>query len=145
MTGKITVGTIQDTDGNTVASTYVTNGVAKCIFSVSYDGTAIYDTSGGINTSSLTDNGTGDRTISWTNNITSRTYNCAFDNTGWTNDVYDRTAQVYHNFSLNPFQPAMETRTGMLTSSVRFISFYEGPTGAVYDYANYGVVHGDLA
>lgn len=144
MTGKITVGTIQDTDGNTVASTYVTNGSAKAIFSVQNDGAAINNTSGGINTSSLTDNGTGDRTIAWTNNITSRTYICNFDNTGWTSDVYDRTAQVYHNFTTDGLV-GMNTRTGMLTSSVRFISFYEGSARAVYDYANFGVVHGDLA
>ena len=124
--------------------TLTKQGAAKCIFSVQSDGAAINNTSGGINTSSLIDNNPGDRTLSWTNNITSRTYICNFDNTGWTNDIYDRTALVYHNFTTDGVA-GMDTRTGMLTSSVRFISFYEGPARSVYDYDNFGVVHGDLA
>lgn len=143
MTSELRVTTLSNATGDGPAA-LTKQGAAKCIFSVAHDGTAINNTSGGINTSSLTDSGTGDRTISWTNNISSRTYMCHFDNTGWTNDVYDRTAQVFHNFTTDGVA-GMETRTGMLTSSVRFISFYEGSARQVYDYDNYGVVHGDLA
>ena len=53
MTGKITVGTIQDTDGNTVASTYVTNGVAKHWAHITGDGTPSLSDS--LNCSSVTD------------------------------------------------------------------------------------------
>lgn len=56
MTGKITVGTIQDTDGNTVASTYVTNGSAKAwVYFNTQDNPPNPDDSFGA--SSLTDNG----------------------------------------------------------------------------------------
>ena len=56
MTGKITVGTIQDTDGNTVASTYVTNGSAKAwVYFFTVDNPPNPDGSFGV--SSLTDNG----------------------------------------------------------------------------------------
>ena len=65
MTGKITVGTIQDTDGNTVAATYVTNGSAKAW--VKYNqSTPGVDNS--LNVSSVTDNATAKYTINYTNN-----------------------------------------------------------------------------
>jgi hypothetical protein len=139
---QLNIDTIQNRSGGPV--TLTKQAAAKCIFSVAYDGTAINNTSGGINTSSLTDGGTGDRTISWTNNISSRTYMCHFDNTGYFTDVYDRTAQVYHDFATDGVA-GMDQRTGALTSSLRFVSFYEGSARAHYDYDNYGVVHGDLA
>ena len=60
MTGKITVGTIQDTDGNTVASTYVTNGVAKAFVNFNGFGTVAIQES--LNMSSVVDNATGDYT-----------------------------------------------------------------------------------
>ena len=63
MTGKITVGTIQDTDGNTVASTYVTNGSAKAF--AHFDVDAVLDNS--LNMSSATDNGVGLFTVTNTN------------------------------------------------------------------------------
>ena len=63
MTGKITVGTIQDTDGDTVASTYVTNGVAKVL--EKHDASHNIDNS--MNVSTLTDEGTGDTTVNYTN------------------------------------------------------------------------------
>ena len=73
MTGKITVGTIQDTDGNTVASTYVTSGSAKAL--VMYDN---YNNNnlarGSLNISSVTDDGTGIWTNSFTNNMNDNYY-----------------------------------------------------------------------
>ena len=55
MTGKITVGTIQDTAGNTVASTYVTNGVVRAwVYFNTQDNPPNPDDSFGV--SSLTDN-----------------------------------------------------------------------------------------
>ena len=57
MTGKITVGTIQDTAGNTVASTYVTNGVVRAwVYFNTQDNPPNPDDSFGV--SSLTDNNT---------------------------------------------------------------------------------------
>ena len=73
MTGKITVGTIQDTDGNTVASTYVTNGVAKAwVYFATWDNPPNIDGSFAI--SSLTDN-TSEIEVNLTN-VMSDLYYC---------------------------------------------------------------------
>jgi len=72
MTGKITVGTIQDTDGNTVASTYVTNGSAKHWSSWNQTGTlAVADS---FNQSSLTDEQAAHTTIAFTSNMSNDDY-----------------------------------------------------------------------
>lgn len=67
MTGKITVGTIQDTDGNTVASTFVTSGVAKAWNHYHQIGTPASKDS--FNISSMTDLNTGIVTHNFTNNM----------------------------------------------------------------------------
>jgi hypothetical protein len=71
MTGKITVGTIQDTDGNTVASTYVTNGVAKAHIRANLTTATI---TGSLNVSSLVDNYTGSGKPQFTNNFAAADY-----------------------------------------------------------------------
>jgi len=74
MTGKITVGTIQDTDGNTVASTYVTNGVAKAF--VNFNGFDTVAISESLNMSSVTDNATGDYTPTLSSAMNNTDYLC---------------------------------------------------------------------
>ena len=64
MTGKITVGTIQDTDGNTVASTYVTNGSAKAYQHLEQITNTLRKS---LNISSSTDHDSGDFTANFTN------------------------------------------------------------------------------
>ena len=71
MTGTITVGTIQDTDGNTVASTYVTNGVAKAHIRADLTDASI---TGSLNVSSLVDNYTGSGKPQFTNNFAAADY-----------------------------------------------------------------------
>ena len=70
MTGKLIVGTIQDTAGDTVASTYVTNGVARswAEFTISV---VINDS---FNVASMTDEGVGDFDTNLTNNMASTAY-----------------------------------------------------------------------
>ena len=75
MTGKITVGTIQDTDGNTVASTYVTNGVAKIWFGAP-DETG-HTIAQSLNISGSTDNGTGDFAVNLSNAMPDTNYSIA--------------------------------------------------------------------
>jgi len=72
MTGKITVGTIQDTDGNTVASTYVTNGSAKHWTSWNQSGTLTV--AGSFNQSSLTDEASAYTTVAFTSNMSNDDY-----------------------------------------------------------------------
>ena len=143
MTSELRVTTLSNITGNGPAA--LTNQTAaKALFCVNDTGTAFQAMSGGINSSSLVDGGPGNRTVSYTNNMDSRTYYCNFDDTGYGVDVYTRTAQVYHDFAT--YGPAgMGTRTGSLTSSVQFYSYYEGSARLHFDYFNYGVVHGDLA
>jgi len=72
MTGKITVGTIQDTDGTAVASTYVTNGVVKAWARFDTSTTTVLND--GLNVSTLTDLGTGNTQINLTNSMGNTTY-----------------------------------------------------------------------
>lgn len=70
MTGKITVGTIQDTAGNTVASTYVTNGSAKSLSSWANSAdTNAFPDANNLNVSSGADVAVGKWTITYTNNF----------------------------------------------------------------------------
>ena len=75
MTGKITVGTIQDTGGNTVASTYVTSGVAKAYQHHDEDLTTMHKS---LNLSSSTDNATGDFTANFTSSWLDARYMYSF-------------------------------------------------------------------
>ena len=79
MTGKITVGTIQDTAGDTVASTYVTNGVAKAFCNFNLSNHTAGET---LNNSSITDTGTGLADLNFTNNFNTATYASASANPG---------------------------------------------------------------
>ena len=88
MTGKITVGTIQDTDGNTIASTYVTSGSAKAYIDIPYGQASINKS---LNVSTLTDSGAGDGVVNFTN---------SFDGTGYAiatacNDNSSVTSIIY--------------------------------------------------
>jgi hypothetical protein len=143
MTSELRVTALSNVTGDGPA-TLTNQTAAKALFCTNDTGTAFVAISGGINTSSLTDNGNANRTVSYTNNMDSRTYYCNFDDTGWGSDVYTRTAQVYHDFGTYGSAGA-GTRTGSLTSSVQFFAYYEGSARSHYDYHSYGVVHGDLA
>lgn len=103
MTGKITVGTIQDTAGNTVASTYVTNGVAKAWARFDTSTTTVLND--GFNVSTLTDLGTGNTQINLTNSMANTNYAvlglCQYqNNTGQTimegpSDIATGTYELY--------------------------------------------------
>lgn len=75
MTGKITVGTIQDTDGNTVASTFLTNGSAKAYQHHDQDLATMHKS---FNLSSSTDNGDGDFTANFTSSWLDARYMYSF-------------------------------------------------------------------
>lgn len=112
MTGKITVGTIQDTDGTTVASTYVTNGAAKAW--------VMYDNFGGnnlargsLNISSVTDDATGVWTNSFTNNMNDNYYcNSGTSDGGGTTQSVVCSAYNAYNGSLN-YRSSSSNRCGI--------------------------------
>ena len=88
MTGKITVGTIQDTAGTAVASTFVTGGSTKAYIDIPYGQASINKS---LNVSTLTDTGAGDGAINFTNNFDSNTYAIASacnDNSSVTSIIY---------------------------------------------------------
>ena len=125
MTGKITVGTIQDTDGNTVASTYVTNGSAKVL--EKHDNAHNIDNS--MNVSTLTDNGAGDTTVNYTNSMVN-IHQYVVNGTG-----NDSTQNRWVKNSAN------ETYT---TSTHRYVIINSAATD-VDSLVNCSIVHGDLA
>lgn len=88
MTGKITVGTIQDTAGTAVASTFVTGGCAKAYIDIPYGQASINNS---LNVSTLTDTGAGDGAINFTSSFGSNTYSIATacnDNASVTSIMY---------------------------------------------------------
>ena len=82
MTGKITVGTIQDTAGNTVASTYVTSGSAKAKLLFSFSATYTGGDNHSLNISSSFDHATGIFSINYTSNFTDKAYPAASTSDG---------------------------------------------------------------
>jgi hypothetical protein len=140
--------TIQSTGGG--AATLTKQQAAKVIFCMDLAASPavlVTGVGGAINTSSLVDNGTGDGTVSYTNNLGGRLNPVSHDSTGNTGggNIYDRRSQVVHDYN-NGFSPP---RLGSLTSSIRIHSFYNGAgagSAGLYDYGtNYIVIHGDLA
>ena len=131
MTGKITVGTIQDTAGDTVASTYVTNGVAKAHLNFNMTGTpAIRDS---LNFSSITDGGTGIMTAVYTNNMGNANY------TYVTGGEYD--AGVHAGFSMFNYDA-----TGALpTANFPIKGFKTNDTALVDAKYSTAAIFGDLA
>ena len=102
MTGKITVGTIQDTDGNTVASTYVTNGSAK--HWIHLVGTGTITTLDSFNSSSISDLGTGRYQTNFSNNMNNVNYAVAAADQYQTSGFYSSTTSS-HNIFINTSDP----------------------------------------
>ena len=133
MTGKITVGTIQDTDGNTVASTYVTNGVAKAW--VHFNGTGTVATRDSFNMSSVTDRATGAYTTSSTNAMASADY-------AWTSNASNQ-GTVYGAYCVEGDATGTINFNGRTSSDVRVNT---GGYGSWDDNLSISsIYHGDLA
>jgi len=84
MTGKITVGTIQDTDGNTLNSTFVTNATPKYYIHWGFDDFVIDQS---FNSSSVTDEGVGHARLNFTNNMSAPRYSFSGDTNAFTSDT----------------------------------------------------------
>lgn len=138
---ELRADTITASDGSSPV-TLTKQSAAKAIFNMNMAVPELTSTiSGGINSSSLVDNGTGDGTVSLINNMSNSHYICNVDDSGWTSDVYTRSAQVYHNFAADAVP-----RSGQTSGSTRLVSYYIGNTVSHYDYKNNNsVVFGDLA
>ena len=144
MTSELRVTTLSNATGDGPAA-LTKQTAAKCMAGVNMSGTAelTANVSGAINASSLTDNGTGDGTTSFTNNMSAARYYVSADDTSNKKiDVFSRTASIWHDYGVDGIS---NSKTGMATSSIRQVSYYVGSAQAHYDYAYYFVVHGDLA
>lgn len=131
MTGKITVGTIQDTAGTTIASTFVTSGVAKAW--VDFEGSSTIDKS--LNMSTITDNGTGDYTL---------TYTTAFDSLNY---IYNGSCAINTTSNAVHMLNQIDAAGGRLAGSLRVESFYTNSSNnrPNFDAAHCNALfHGDL-
>jgi len=132
MTGKITVGTIQDTDGNTVASTYVTNGVAKA--HINFNGTGTPAIRDSLNFSSVADGGVGIFTPAYTNNMGNANYTLT------TSAEYDG-GNASFGCSFN-----YDGNSGVLSvSSLPLYTFKTNDTGLLDASYGWASIQGDLA
>ena len=75
MAGKIVADTLEHSTAGSVDTQYVVNGSAKSWINLNGDGTAAITDS--FNTDSITDNGTGDYTVTMTNSMNNATYSLA--------------------------------------------------------------------
>ena len=125
MTGKITVGTIQDTAGDTVASTYVTNGVAKAWANV--DTTATVNDS--FNISSAADTSALYKTFTLTNNFSNANYVTS-----------SQSASATGLYADTPVHG-----TTLTTSTYRTASYNVNTGGSVETDKNASMAIGDLA
>ena len=131
--------TIVASDGSSpVTLTKQSAAKATAVFDNQTTTTALTDS---FNASSITDNGTADQTISWTNSFDATPYAVAGVVPALTGTVYVRNVQIYGANQTDT------TPSGMTTSSLRVLTYYIGSSsigGSAWAY-NSVTVHGDLA
>lgn len=122
--GKTTAGSIVVTSEGTSTTTNLQQGLAKMWFYKNTAGTAFADS---FNTSSLTDTGTGDFTVVFSNNM-----NNAFYGLG-------KGSTIAHDGQTSS---GGEQLAGIESSSLRIKTYQNGGIG---DFPTLGSIHGDLA
>ena len=133
LTGTSTAGSIAVTGEGNSTTTNLQQGLAKVSGSLSMAGTAAIF-SGSLNTSSLTDNGTGDGTIAFTNSFSNTTHAYQF------NGKYDDGASNDDVPNVGHFRQATSA------SNVRFIVQVPDASNAAVDGNSVTfTVFGDLA
>jgi len=134
LTGTTSAGSIVVTGEGGSTTTNLQQGLAKAFISVNVDSSNAIDDS--LNHSSLTDNGTGDITHTWTNACSGATY--SFHLTG-TNDASGAVGYVY------AYAGTTACRTNRTASSHRVTHGYAG-NADLQDLAMHSyTLHGDLA
>ena len=131
MASELRVNTLKDAAGNnSIATSFVANGSAKAFALWNSAGTPAYRDS--FNMGSITDHGTGDQTVAFTNSMA----NANFTTSGQVGNGNDGDASN-----------AQMRRGSSATGSQRCtIQFATSASNANYDYTYVGlVIHGDLA
>ena len=122
--------------GGISGGTDAVSGVAKAF--VSYTSTTNHTIRSSLNTASITDNGTGDTTITFSSNFDSTTAHCCADVHGTQSGVFPSAAY----FDGATFVHGQ----GYTTSSVRQGTGFRNSTSAFSDDDRVGlIIHGDLA
>ena len=125
LTGTTTAGSISVTGEGNSTTTNLQQGLCKQWVLLQSSGTSVTDS---FNNASVTDNGTGDYTLTRTNNMGNATY-CAIGSSG--------DPQTSHNASSD---------VGVQTTSVHDIRCVNDAANATQDVPDtVGAVHGDLA
>ena len=125
ITGVTTAGSIAVTGEGNSTTTNLQQGLCKQWVLLQSSGTSVTDS---FNNASVTDNGTGDYTLTRTNNMGNATY-CAIGSSG--------DPQTSHNASSD---------VGVQTTSVHDIRCVNDAANATQDVPDtVGAVHGDLA
>ena len=130
--GKSTQGSVS-IQGEGSATTNLQQGLAKAWFRVNGTGTPAFTDN--FNGSSVTDNGTGDYTVTITNNMSDANYVSATEvGGGTTSDSAERSIS------------GQDGSTARTSSSYRFRHVYHGSTAVKYDDQYNNILHiGDLA
>ena len=134
MASILRVNTLTDASGNnSIATSVVFNGSAKAWFRVNGTGTPAFTDN--FNGSSVTDNGTGDYTVTVTNNMGNASYVSATEvGGGATSDGSERSIS------------GMDASTARSSSVYRFRHVYHSTTSTKYDDQYNNILHiGDLA
>jgi len=122
--GKIKADTLEHSTAGTVDTQFVVNGSAKAWVNMDA-GQSINDSN---NTSSLTDNATGDHTATWTSSLQNATYSVA---------THARTTTTYAQIA---------TPEGAFTTSTVTINTHQSNSTSKADQTENGImVQGDLA
>ena len=131
MAGTIAADTLTHSTAGSLTTDYVVNGSAKAWADIDMTGTASLDNSS--NASGITDNGTGDVTLSFTASLSNANYACSGMTTA--NASFDDEGLVHLNYT-----------GGRAAGSCRFGVTDVHNAADVYDYDPVMVViHGDLA
>ena len=127
------IGSASAIAGEGTATTNLQQGLAKAWFRVNGTGTPAFTDN--FNGSSVTDNGTGDYTVTVTNNMGNASYVSATEvGGGTTSDSAERSIS------------GQDGSTARTSSSYRFRHVYHGSTAVKYDDQYNNILHiGDLA
>ena len=126
MAGKIIADTLEHSTAGSVTTNYVVKGSAKAWANI--DGTGTVSARGSLNTSSITDNATGDYSTNFTNSL---------DNVNGVASSFAGTGTVTGQQNSQNFQ-------GLTTSALRTLTNVSGTGAFDRDYILH-LVFGDLA
>ena len=131
MASELRVNTLKDAAGNnSIATSFVANGSAKAFALWNSAGTPAYRDS--FNMGSITDHGTGDQTVAFTNSMATANFTTS-GQVGNGNDGDASNSQMRRGSSA----------TGSQRCTIQFAT---SASNANYDYTYVGlVIHGDLA